>query len=294
MESLMFMVVLLGIGWLLRSLNAPIDFAKSLNFFIIHISLPATIFLQIPAIEFSVNSLNVILAPWLLLLITATLVWWLTRGQPSGVRAALMLLVPLGNTSFLGIPMIEALVGPSVLGYVVLYDQFGTFLILATYGSFIIAHQQDGHLNWKIVFKKLVTFPPFLALIFILLWGKMPDLTLPYLKQLSSTLIPLALISVGYTIEVSKSLKYSLLSFGLVMKLLVTPIIAIGILAFFNVDPMIKETIVLEAAMPSMITAGALAISAGFAPALSAAIVGYGVILSMVSVPFWHWIITRL
>ena len=294
MESLMFMVVLLGIGWLLRSLNAPIDFAKSLNFFIIHISLPATIFLQIPAIEFSVNSLNVILAPWLLLLITATLVWWLTRGQPSGVRAALMLLVPLGNTSFLGIPMIEALVGPSVLGYVVLDDQFGTFLILATYGSFIIAHQQHGHLNWKIVFKKLVTFPPFLALIFILLWGKMPDLTLPYLKQLSSTLIPLALISVGYTIEVSKSLKYSLLSFGLVMKLLVTPIIAIGILAFFNVDPMIKETIVLEAAMPSMITAGALAISAGFAPALSAAIVGYGVILSMVSVPFWHWIITRL
>jgi hypothetical protein len=34
-----------------------------------------------------------------------------------------------------------------------------------------------------------------------------------------------------------------------------------------------------------MITAGALAIAAGFAPELSAALVGYGIIVSLVTLP---------
>jgi predicted permease len=39
--------------------------------------------------------------------------------------------------------------------------------------------------------------------------------------------------------------------------------------------------------MPSMVTAGALAISHGLAPRLAAAMVGYGVLLSLLTLPLW-------
>jgi len=44
---------------------------------------------------------------------------------------------------------------------------------------------------------------------------------------------------------------------------------------------------VLEAAMPSMVTAGALAIAHGLAPRLAAAMVGYGLLLSLLTLPLW-------
>ena len=47
------------------------------------------------------------------------------------------------------------------------------------------------------------------------------------------------------------------------------------------------RTTVLESAMPSMVTAGALAISHNLAPRLAAAMVGYGLLLSLLTLPFW-------
>jgi malate permease and related proteins len=47
------------------------------------------------------------------------------------------------------------------------------------------------------------------------------------------------------------------------------------------------RTTVLESAMPSMVTAGALAISHDLAPRLAAAMVGYGLLLSLLTLPFW-------
>ena len=50
---------------------------------------------------------------------------------------------------------------------------------------------------------------------------------------------------------------------------------------------------VLESAMPSMITAAALAISHQLAPRLAAALVGYGILLSLLTLPAWAWLLQR-
>ena len=44
----------------------------------------------------------------------------------------------------------------------------------------------------------------------------------------------------------------------------------------------------------SMITAAALAISHQLAPRLAAALVGYGILLSLVTLPMWAWVVGRL
>ena len=46
--------------------------------------------------------------------------------------------------------------------------------------------------------------------------------------------------------------------------------------------------------MPTMITAGALAIAHNLAPRLAAALVGYGILLSLLTLPACLWLLEQL
>jgi len=285
MEQFGFIIALLLIGILLQRADAPADFSKSLNFFVIYVSLPATVLIQVPKIHLDLSAFGVVLIPWLLLPVMVYLVILLTRNHPPHVRAALLLVIPLGNTSFVGIPIIKTLLGPDAIGYVLMYDQFGTFLMLSVYGSAVIARYETGTVHKRLILKKLFLFPPFLFLIGAMGIGEMPQNILPYIETLAATLVPVALVSVGYSLRFGGEIDYPLFSKALVLKLLVMPLIAFGLLKLMGVEPLALKTAVLESGMPSMITAGALAIASGFAPALSAALVGYGIIVSLVTLP---------
>lgn len=294
MEQFAFIIALLGIGILLRYASAPTDFAKSLNFFIIYVSLPATVLIQVPKITFDLSAIGVILTPWLLLPIVIAIVLVMTRNYPPQTRAALLLVMPLGNTSFVGIPIVHTLLGEEAIPYVLMYDQFGTFLILSFYGAAVIGRYETGTFHKRLIVKKLLLFPPFIFLLCALILGEMPDSAQPYLQTLASTLVPLALISVGYSMRFGGEMDYSLFAQSLVLKLIVMPLITFGILVGMGTEPLALKTAVLESGMPSMITAGALAIASGFAPALSAALVGYGIIVSLVTLPIILYIMERV
>lgn len=294
MEQFIFIIALLMIGIILQKADAPIDFSKSLNFFVIYVSLPATVLIQVPKIHLDFSALSVILIPWLLLPIVIALVIAMTINHPPHVRAALLLVMPLGNTSFVGIPIVHTLLGENAIPYVLMYDQFGTFLILSLYGAAVIARYETGSFHKRLIVKKLLFFPPFIFLVFALAFGEMPLTSQPYLQLLSSTLVPLALVSVGYSMRFGGDLDYLLLSKALVLKLVLMPFFAFGLLFAMGVEPLALKTAVLESGMPSMITAGALAIAAGFAPTLSAALVGYGIVVSLVTLPIIAYLMEKL
>jgi predicted permease len=218
----------------------------------------------------------------------------MTRNHPPHVRAALLLVLPLGNTSFLGIPVVHTLLGEEAIPYVLMYDQFGTFLILSLYGAAVIARYETGIFHKRLIVKKLLLFPPFIFLLVALVFGEMPFGAQSYLKLLSSTLVPLALVSVGYSMKFAGEVDYGLFAQSMVVKLVVMPLIAFGVLYAMGTDSLALKTAVLESGMPSMITAGALAIAAGFAPELSAALVGYGIIVSLVTLPLITYILERV
>lgn len=293
-EQFGFIIALLLIGMGLQKASAPADFSKSLNFFVIYVSLPATVLLQVPKIHFDLSALGVILVPWLLLPVMAAIVIAMTRNHPLHVRAALLLVIPLGNTSFVGIPIIETLLGGEAIPYVLMYDQFGTFLMLSLYGSAVIARYESGTFHARLIAKKLLLFPPFLILVFALGWGTMPLEIQPYLHTLAATLVPLALISVGYSLKFGGGIDYPLFIKALGLKLLLMPMIAFGILFALGTEPLALKTGVLESGMPAMITAGALAIASGFAPALAAALVGYGIVVSLVTLPLIAALMERI
>ncbi len=234
--------------------------------------------------------------------VTAALVWLFCRYQQwsKEITGALLLTVPLGNTSFVGLPLIDALLGPSAIPYAILYDQFGTFIALNTAGITIAGlyakHGTDSpqHAHGPI-WQNIVYFPPFIALVaaIMLRWVDYPTWLNELLPRLSSTLVPVVMVAVGlqWRLRLARADLAPLIA-ALTCLLIITPSFAWLLMAALGAKGIVAHTIILEAAMPAMISAGLLAMSYNLAPRLSAAIVGYGIMLALITVPTWRYLLS--
>ena len=114
------------------------------------------------------------------------------------------------------------------------------------------------------------------------------------LQKLADALLPLVMLAVGLTIRLKLPRdEVKPLAVGLSLRLLVMPALALPLSLAFGLQGAMLQANVLESAMPSMITAAALAISHQLAPRLAAALVGYGILLSLVTLPAWAWVLQR-
>jgi len=290
MENLVIIFSLLLLGMLLNRLKVfPDNAAQSLNLFIIYVSLPALILVQVPRLVFSKELLAPVLLPWFMVLVSALLVLAASRifKWPRPTTGALLLIVPLGNTSFFGIPMVEAYWGTDAVSYAVLYDQFGSFLALSTYGAMILAAYSDSQKPTPAaVLKKIVLFPPFIALVIGLLTMSVsyPTVLETVLEKIAATLVPVVMVAIGLQARLKLPPgSWKPFNVGLLIKLVAAPLIATGVCLLLNLDTMAAKVSVFEAGMPPMVTAGALALLAGLAPELTAAMVGLGLVVSFVT-----------
>lgn len=293
MENFAITVAFLLIGMALKRIPGFSDETGNvLNLFVIYISLPALVLLKIPELAFSNNLLVPAVMPWGMLLFSSILILILSRllKWERATTGCLLLLIPLGNTSFLGIPMVKAFFGENAVPYALLYDQLGSFLALATYGSLIVAlyGTGEGKPSLESIVKKVISFPPFIALIlaFILKAYPYPPIAVNLLEMLASTLVPLVMIAVGFqlTFQLDKKLVCPL-SIGLSIKLIVAPVTALSLCKLIGLEGEAVQVSIFESGMPPMVSAGALAILANLSPALTAALVGIGIIFSFATLP---------
>jgi predicted permease len=285
-----FAFLLIGVG--LRRLPAfPRESAAVLNNYVIYVPLPALVLLRIPGLAFSPQLLTPALLPWAMLLVSAAGVLVASRllRWERGVTGSLLLLVPLGNTSFFGIPMVKAFFGEGGVPYAVIYDQLGSFPALAIYGSLIVAIYGSGERpTARGVALRIATFPPFLALMLALsLRGvAFPAALSDVLATLAATLVPVVMIAVGLQLSLRlRREEAAPLAFGLAGKLVAAPALALLACRLLGLDGEAARVAVFESGMPPMVSGGALAIMAGLAPSLSAALVGLGILASFVTLP---------
>jgi predicted permease len=287
MENFILIVVAIVIGYGLNRFRIfPEDAAVILNKFVIFISLPAMILLQIPKLTFSMDIMIPVIIAWVVMILTAILTLFISKlfHFSKEVTGALMLVAVLTNSSFLGIPIINAYLGNEALPFILVYDQLGTFLALATYGIFVAAYYSNtSEINVQIMTVKILTFPPFISLILALFFigTPFPDVILQVLSTLANTIVPIALVAVGLQLQL-KLPSHEIKPFGmaLLIKLLVAPMIALVIVKITGWTSLAASVSVMEAGMAPMITAGAMASLSGLAPRLSSAIVGYGILIS--------------
>src|SRR5690625_1222458 len=80
MSSLAFILVCLVVGLALqRSSQVPPNAARVLNFYAIYIALPAMVLTEIPKLTLDQEALLPVIATWLVMALTAFLVWLTAR-----------------------------------------------------------------------------------------------------------------------------------------------------------------------------------------------------------------------
>lgn len=287
MENFILIALAISIGYLFKQLRIfPEESAAILNRFVIFISLPAMILLQIPKLTFSMDIVIPVIIAWSVMIVTAVITLAVSKmfHFTKQITGALMLVAVLTNSSFLGIPIINAYLGAEALPFILVYDQMGSFLALSTYGIFVAAYYSDqSEMNFQIMAIKVLTFPPFISLVIALFFvnTSFPDMISNVLSVLANTIVPLALVAVGLQLHF-KLPGHEIQPFGIALfiKLIISPIVALGVVYMAGWTNLAATVSVMEAGMAPMITAGAMASLSGLAPRLSSAIVGYGILLS--------------
>ena len=299
-DAFALILTMLGLGMLFARLRAlPDNSAEVLNRVVLLVCLPAAVLTYVPRLQLDTSLVGLMATPWLLMLATVALVSLATRlfGFARDVHAVLLICVALANSSFIGYPMVRALLGDHALPYAVVYDQFGTFVLLSTFGLYVIArYSGDAPPTARQVLGRIAGFPPLWALLFALtLMPEQPPTWIATgLKQLADAMLPLVMLAVGLSIRLRLSRdELAPLGIGLVLKLVLMPALALPIAWAFGLHGAMLQVNVLESAMPTMITAAALAISHRLAPRLAAALVGYGILLSLLTLPAWVWVVNR-
>lgn len=298
MANFLLIGVCVLIGIVLRRLRIlPAESAQSLNLLALNVSLPAVILLKVPQMTMGVEMLVVALVPWAMLLLSAGLVLAAARlcGWSRPAVGVLLLVVPLGNTSFLGVPMIEAFFGAAGIPYLIVYDQIGTMLIFASYGSLILAlYGRDGATDLVAITRRALLFPPTIALLLGLALRSWPypEALVQVLDAVAATLTPLVMIAIGFQMTLRlRPTTLAPLGTGLAIKLLLAPLAALLACRLAGLHGLAVDVAILEAGMPPMVTASALAVAAGMDAELAVALAGLGIVAAFATLPLLYWLL---
>jgi predicted permease len=297
--------ILLGACFLLgvmlkRTRQLPENAAAALSGFVVNISLPALTLVYLHGLKVNSGLIMPALMAWLVFGIGCAFFWAVGRaiGLSRPATGGLMLTGGLANTSFIGLPMIETFYGPENLALGILIDQLGSYFVLSTLGILVASVYSSGQtVSAKAITLKIAKFRPFQAFVlaFMLMPLDYPIWTVDLLKRLGATLVPLALVSVGYQVQLSQFKgRIQALAIGLGFKLLMAPalILALYAIAVGEVGSNLQVT-VFESAMAPMIGASIVAIDHKLDPPLVTLMVGVGIPLSFLTLPAWWYVLQR-
>ncbi|ALO46537.1 AEC family transporter [Pseudohongiella spirulinae] len=302
MSNFFLVLIYLVIGALLRrTALMPDNAASVLNAYVLYVAFPALILKSLPGLQFSFDLLIPALTPWILLAFSVLLVLRLSRWLhwSREQTGALLILVPLGNTSFLGYPLVEAFFGADAIPYALVYDQMGSFLALTIYATIIAAIYSPALSTPDAVsvIRKIITFPSFVALIVGLLLFNVekPALAISAIDNIAATLVPVVMVAVGFQLSLRfDTREVSPLLVALSLKLLLLPVLAWSMWSLAGQSGQAVDITIFQAAMPSMISAGAVASMAGLSPRLVSGVTGLGILCSLVTLPLVYWLITNV
>ena len=269
-----------AVGWL-----APLDRM------VLWVALPALILARLPGADLASTVVVPVIVAWAMVATAVAVISTVGRRLQwdRSVVGTLLLVTALGNTSFLGLPAVEALLGRDHLSAALAYDQLGTFLALATFGSVVASRYGVAERGWRPVVLRLLTFPPFLALLATLPLRAWPlgEGTTEALGSIGRLVGPLAMLALGlrFRVELTAQARRPAV-WCLSTKLVLLPALVLGAAVAVGATSQIPwRAAVLESGMPPMVTAAVVAAQAGLDEQLAAFVVGAGLLLSLLTLP---------
>jgi predicted permease len=305
LDSLALLLGCLVLGWLVRQFGkTPPDLAPRLNWWVLNIALPALVLDLIPSVKMDSHLWFMPVAMWLVFLGGWAFAALVGRalGWSNARIGATALAAGLGNTALVGFPLIEALRHKEALPFAALSDQLGCSIALAVGGITIAAIYGGGKPEPRVILRRVLLFPPFLALVVGVIIGAFggwhPEGIAPspdgwraiaegFVARIGATLTPVALFSIGlnFNLRMSRD-RLGAASLAMGWKIAIAPafIFALGLLV--GAKGLVLAVAVLQAGMAPMASVPILCQQYNLETEVANAALGAGLAISLFTVPF--------
>ena len=291
LDPVLPIAIYLAIGYLFKIFYQ--DNSKQLIEFVIYFSLPAIVFSKIYPLELNEKILGLILMFIGFILFNLFLAYLIGKAMKLNrlLLATFMIMATFGNTSFIGFSYIDAFYGQNYIVYGLIYDLFGSFLLLVSLGMFIITWGSGRKNDMKSIFKSIFLFPP-TVMFFITVFAKnfeVPNFLLLTSQTLGATLVPIAMIAIGMKLELKHIfVRFHIVSMAMILKMVIVPIIVLlGFQVFYNIDETWINVTIIEVSMPPMTMATVLAIKGGLDEKVAINSLVLGVLCSLLTITLY-------
>jgi hypothetical protein len=233
MSPVFTLILIVAVGILLRRLHVlSTQDATSIRKFVFNVSLPALTFISLYSNPISLKALWIIPG-----VIVIQAIGYLTfRLVPMRYRETIFSGF-LGNTGFMGYPVVQAILGQGALSLAVIYEQTHSFMIFSTW----------IHKNVRSLIN-----PPLVAMLLALILKRvaLPQFFTDACQLVGNSTSPLAMLFVGLTVDLDFNWR-ALIPASI--KLALVPAMALALTLVLPVAGDIRSVFILQSAMPTMV-----------------------------------------
>src|SRR5690606_21431899 len=153
MVSLITLVLCLILGLALQKVKSlPNNAHLTLGALILYVPMPAICLLSLPDLVWNLSLIPLMLVTWLIFGVAYFVFNYIGKKNnwSKEIIGCLILTAGFCNSSFVGFPVIEALLGPEALKHAVFLDQSGSFLIVSSFGVWVAISFSSGKMRKRI------------------------------------------------------------------------------------------------------------------------------------------------
>jgi malate permease and related proteins len=254
----------------------------------IYIMTPCLVFRTFYKAEMNHESMMMVVFSFILLYVILIMnkIYSRLRRFPQSVESGLVLSTAFMNSGNYGAPIILFAFGEKGFAYSVLFLVIQA-IIMNFYGVYYAAR---GTAGFKLAIKSVLEMPPtyatILALVLNLANIKVPDNIFSAIDLVGAATIPTVMLILGMQLAEIKMKKLDLekLSYGVIIRLFISPLIAFIITLFLDLNPLLEKVLIVSAAMPSAATTTLYAVQFDSEPELVSSITLVTTLISIVTI----------
>lgn len=271
---------------------------RALTDLVFYILFPALVLDVIWCAPLDSSSLHISFLATCGILIGLSTMWLFMRFVKANKKqtGTLLLAAAFPNATYLGLPILDQVIGPDSRVIVLQYDLFACTPILLSLGMLLAQHYGDNERTSHLL-SQLIRIPPLWAVAIGITLNfsgiEQPEILDSVLSLLAAGVVPLMLIVLGMSIR-WQSLRLQFMNLLLpvvIISLILVPFSLFGLSHLIGINSYLITPVVLISAMPSMVFGIVICERYGMDGELYAAAVTLTTICSLVTLPLWfQWL----
>ncbi|HWI64001.1 MAG TPA: AEC family transporter [Symbiobacteriaceae bacterium] len=283
--------ILAGLGWVARRvLKVEVKDPATISVYILTPALLANSILNAQMVSSEIGKIIAFALALNGAMIIITLTVGRLLGWTSVERNAAVLSAAFMNTANYGLPVILFAFGQDGFDRAAVYVVMAS-LLMYTVAVFFAAH---GRMDWrqalKAVFKLPMVWAAAAALLVRLTGITLPEVIMKPLGLLTNGCLVILIIILGMQVAGIR-LKGARFKIGVAtfLRLIISPLVAMALVAFLKPEPLTGKVLILEAAMPAAVNVTLLAVQFDAEPEQVSGVTLVSTLASLATVTFWVW-----